>query len=360
VDPELAIRWAFDLPPDQHEALDRLAASIPYFGRADSLCTARLVPDWQPYAHEIWSPLDVASEVDDRAPATGVLAPLLPLDMAALLARPLDVRRNGLVYPAGAHLIGYQRGSTALTPRRRTTTATTPVTAVRFSILQTALPPCTDSIIYTDLLRRAALHQLGTLRDRKTTSRLAGKDELGDKLTGNQHAHYLPITDGHRLTSLVVWVPGTLDDDELKALGQLRRLSSHRDNQRLTIRLSGVGDVTDVAPELTGPATTWTSHTPFTPTGHRKPSKDQETHLRAEISRELRHRDQPGLANLDIQPGHWQAWRRHRPSARRDQRQGTSWQPSEFLRITLEQPVPGPLTLGHLSHFGLGLFTPEP
>ena len=31
-----------------------------------------------------------------------------------------------------------------------------------------------------------------------------------------------------------------------------------------------------------------------------------------------------------------------------------------FLRIELTEPVGGPLSLGHLSHFGLGLFAPEP
>ncbi len=57
----------------------------------------------------------------------------------------------------------------------------------------------------------------------------------------------------------------------------------------------------------------------------------------------------------------WRPWRRYRPSARmrRDSRQGQATRPAAFLRIELTEPVSGPLALGHLSHFGLGLFVPE-
>jgi len=30
-----------------------------------------------------------------------------------------------------------------------------------------------------------------------------------------------------------------------------------------------------------------------------------------------------------------------------------------FLRVTFDEPLAGPIALGHLSHFGLGLFVPE-
>ena len=34
-------------------------------------------------------------------------------------------------------------------------------------------------------------------------------------------------------------------------------------------------------------------------------------------------------------------------------------EPAAFLRVTFDEPVAGPVALGHLSHFGLGLFVPE-
>ena len=56
----------------------------------------------------------------------------------------------------------------------------------------------------------------------------------------------------------------------------------------------------------------------------------------------------------------WVTFRRYRPSARNrhDRRQGQARQPSAMLRLTFTEPVTGPLALGHLAHFGLGLFTP--
>jgi len=40
-------------------------------------------------------------------------------------------------------------------------------------------------------------------------------------------------------------------------------------------------------------------------------------------------------------------------------RQGAANRPSEFLRITFDAPIAGPLALGHLRHYGLGLFVPR-
>jgi CRISPR-associated protein Csb2 len=58
----------------------------------------------------------------------------------------------------------------------------------------------------------------------------------------------------------------------------------------------------------------------------------------------------------------WTSWRRYRPSARnrRDRGQGHAAKPSAFLQLDFTAPVTGPLALGHLSHFGLGLFAPAP
>lgn len=30
-----------------------------------------------------------------------------------------------------------------------------------------------------------------------------------------------------------------------------------------------------------------------------------------------------------------------------------------YLQLIFDEPTPGPISLGHLSHFGLGLFVPE-
>lgn len=364
-DADLAAVWPFDLPVDQHTALSRLAASIPYFGRADSLCTGSLPAQWQPGAHETWVPVDVAESVSADAAVTSVLGPQLPLQLDTLLARPADVRRGGLLFPAGTKLLGYQRTRAAPAPRPRSRRRVTPEpTAVRFSVLQAGLPPETDALVYTDLLRQAALSRLGRLPEERVRTMLGGRTAQDRAMEGHRHAHYLPLTTERRLTGLVMWAPGGLPEEELKALTDVQKLySTVNPSWRLTLRVAGIGTGEQAAPELAArpPAAVWRSATPFTPSRYPKRHADWAAFLRDELTRELQLRGFLAPRNVSLLEGEWQAWRRYRPSARlrRDRTQGQANRPSAFLRLEFDQEVRGPLALGHLSHFGLGLFVPE-
>jgi CRISPR-associated protein Csb2 len=361
-DADLAVVWPVDLPAGQRAALARLAGSIPYFGRADSVCSGAVPRAWTPEAHETWVPLDVADDIAPDATATAVLAPVLPLDVATLLVTPAQVRAAGLPMPRGTRLLGYQRISALPAPRPRATATAAAPTAVRFTLLQAGLPPETDALVYTDLLRQAALHRLD---HRAEGTVLGGRDATGDKATSDHsHAHFLPLTEGRRLTGLVVWAPGGFPPDELKALTGLRELrSGHNDNWRATIRVAGIGDITDAAPELGagGANRVWRTTTPFTPARFPKRRTEPADHIAVEVHRELRHRGIDTDCDVELLTGNWTAFRRYRPSAQRrgDARQGRARQHSALVRLTFTEPVPGPIALGHLAHFGLGLFVPD-
>jgi len=227
-DAELGICWPFELPGAQLVALEQLAGSLPYFGRADSVCSGFLATGWEPAQHDTWVPVDVADSVADDAPVASVLAPDLPLQLDALLARPVDVRKGGLLFPTGTHLLGYQRTRPAPPPlrpqpRRRHSEL---ATVVRFSVLQAGLPPQTDSLIYTDLLRQGALSKLRRPPQDRPRTQLGGRSADDQPMAGHEHAHYLPLISDRRLTGLVVWVPGGLPDDELTALTSVEQLYS--------------------------------------------------------------------------------------------------------------------------------------
>ncbi|MDQ3763511.1 MAG: type I-U CRISPR-associated protein Csb2 [Actinomycetota bacterium] len=361
---ELAVCWPFELPAPQRAALERLASSIPYFGRADSLCSGLVAAEWEPQAHDTWVPVDVAESVAEDAAVTSVLAPDLPLQVDALLARPVDVRKGGLLFPTGTHLLAYQRTRLASRLRPEPRRRGEPPTAVRFSVLQAGLPPQTDSLIYTDLLRQGALSKLGRLPEERTRTQLGGRTADGQAMQGHGHAHYLPLITDRRLTGLVVWAPNGLPDDELKALTSVDRLYSPvNSNWRLTLRVAGIGTPAQAAPKLVAErlATVWRSVTPFAPSRYPKRNAGWPDYIRTEVAKELKNRDLPTLHAVTLLNEEWQPWRRYRPSARmrRETRQGQATHPSAFLRIELTEPVPGPLALGHLSHFGLGLFVPE-
>jgi CRISPR-associated protein Csb2 len=362
---ELGVRWPVELADDQRAALERLADAIPYFGRADSLCEGLLPSQWEPESHETWVPLDVADSVDEDAPVTSVLAPDLPLQLDALLARPVDVRKGGLLFPAGTHLLAYQRSGQTPRTRPQPRQRAEPVTAVRFSVLQAGLPSQTDSLIYTDLLRQGALSKLGGLREERARTQLGGRTADDQPMAGHGHAHYLPlIPDDQRVNGLVVWVPNGLPDDELKALTSVDRLYSKINSDwRLIVRVAEIGAPAQVALDLVAqrPATVWRSLTPFTPSRYPKRNAAWLDYLHAEVTNELANRGLPTPRAVTLLDEEWQPWRRYRPSARmrRDSPQGQATRPAAFLRIELADPATGPLALGHLSHFGLGLFVPE-
>ncbi|TVT48869.1 type I-U CRISPR-associated protein Cas5/Cas6 [Amycolatopsis rhizosphaerae] len=353
-DAKLVLQWrSLDLDPPQQDALAKLAMSLPYLGRADSICEAEVVDQWEPEDHEVWEPVDVAEFIPENAEIATVLAPERPLDLAALVARPVDVRKGGLLFPAGTKFLAYQQRKPASRVQRRRPNA--PVTAVRFAIAQRVHPPQADALIYTDLLRRAALSKLGGLRSERSESMLGGKTAEGSRARDNhQHAHYLPLFDESKhLDGLLVWIPGGLGGDELEALTRVTSLrAGTNDKWRLTLRATEAGDVRDLAPQLTGPSRLWHSVTPFTPSRYRK-KRDWHEFLRSELERELSYR---GLgvevAELRVSDDP-RFFRRNRPSSPERVR------PSAFVSVRLNREVAGPLPLGHLSHFGLGLFIPR-
>lgn len=356
-DAELAAQWPGELAANQHATLERLAASMPYLGRADSLCEARVTGSWAPTDHETWVPLDTADSVARESTGTAVLAPQIPLQIETLLARPVDVRRGGLLFPAGSRFVGYQR-TAPVAPLPVIRPAAPESTAVRFDVLQAAFPPETDTVVFADMLRRAALSKLGADRTGRPRTLLGGRTATDEKMQDqHQHAHYLPVLRDRRLFGLVVWVPAGLPDRELEAVTRVRRLSSSWQKERLDIRVSGYGPVADTAADLAGPARSWQSVTPFVPSRYPKRSDGGLAYLEREIEAELDHRGLPAPSSIIVVAGRdTREFVRHRPS-RPSSRVN---RPASFLHLTFAEPVAGPIALGHLSHFGLGLFEPVP
>lgn len=357
-DDQLAVQWPVDLSPAQRDALARIARSIPYFGRADSICVGSLDNNWAPTGHAVWKPLDVAEHIEHYTETKSVLAPQMPLIIDTLLAKPAEVRRSGLKFPSGSRLVAYGLEHRADTPlRRRQLRPTRIVTAVRFDLLHAALPPATDTAVYTDLLRQAAIKQLG---EHPEGTMLGGKTSDGAPMQGGKHAHYLPLISERRLTGFVVWIPGGLDEKEQDALCAVRTLYDYK--HRIQVRVSGIGAVDKIASELVGPATVWHTVTPFTPSRFPKKGRDVwADFVVEEIQRELRLRDYGPANAVDLVDGPWTSFVRHRPSARlrTDRQQGQAHLPAQFITLRFNEPVTGPLALGRLSHFGLGLFAPQ-
>lgn len=354
---EVVVTWPVDLPGDRIKALALLAERLPYLGRSESICEARVL-DGEPQVDGVRiAPLSGETSLD--RPPVRVLVPTTPLDVSSLVARTTDVRRKKLADPPGTYWESYERPIPAeptSTLRRRT--PSTP-TAFRWAIATPARPGIRATVAMTHELRRACMARFGRRFDGRASQLLAGKGPAGVPLKGHEHAHYLAI-DSNRdglLDHLILWAPAGLDDEEVSALQALHHLtgSGHVADFRPTrLGLEAFGSIDKVAPEICNPSRVWETHLPFAPPRHLKRRVSWDEHIAKEIERELMSRGLPAPAVVEVLRGDWLSFRRHRPNVERleDARRATG------VRMEFAAPVAGPIALGALSHFGLGLFMP--
>jgi CRISPR-associated protein Csb2 len=359
---EVVVTWPFDLDPPEREALGELASLLPYLGRAESICQARLLhgppPDGTRYA-----PVDAEHTEGGEAPLVELLAPDQPLDVAALTASTTRVRGARRLDPPATHRLLYARPMPAgqlLGPHRRHRSAAGDVPdGVRLSVAGPALPSLRAAVGIADALRMACMSWFGQLSNGDASAILAGKDAAGTPLVGHGHAHYLALDqDGDRLVDhLVIWVPAGLGPAELRAVDQLhtRPLTAAyaRDLRPVRLAVEAIGKIAEVAGNLVGPSRRWVSHTPFAPPRHRKKRQTWEAFAEAEVRRELRLRGLPDPIAITHLPHDWLSFRRHRLRERLEDARHASG-----LEVVFEASVHGPLALGALSHYGLGLFLP--
>lgn len=363
---ELLVQWDTSLPPDQREVLAKLVELIPYLGRADSVCEARLV-ETDPVPDESWWRPGGSGTQHAR-----LLAAARPVRRSALEVTTTEVRKSRRAVPPGTVWITYgasQRAPEKRQPRRMSAPV---VDAIRFYISGSAPLRSANGILLADELHRrvgARLTDAGVTDGRR-------RQILGSKGVGSnhRHAHWIPVADrarrGARVQALVLWAPSGLEPDEVAAIVPLMKISGHRGAHdggyelqglpELKLLFQAAGPVGHVAPELCGPSRNWMSLTPYLPVRHRK-RESVDQHVTADVVAELGYRDRPvaHVARSDTTGGLPDLWAREFRRYRANERMSRS-RPGLSLRLAFDEQVTGPLLLGQLSHFGYGIFVPEP
>ncbi len=361
------VQWDARLDAAERDTLHTLARLIPYVGRSESVCDVRLL-DNDPTPDETWWRPEAGGDEQVR-----LLAPTVPVQRAALELSTVEVRKSRRTLPAQSRWVHYGRTSQGVEPDTTRAVAAvrdaTAVTAIRFAVLTRAPLKATDGLLAADKLHMAV------------TSRLdGGRAELlghAGASTDHRHAHWipLPVDTAHRnargaaIGHVMVWVPIGLAADEIGEILSIRRLTGSVGNggyeikglPEVTLRLEAVGTIAQVAPELCGPARAWRSLTPYLPVRHRKRESFND-YLAADVRRELEYRGLPTTVEVRPTepdgsfPDRWaNQFRRYRIKERlRDSRPGLG------VRLVFPADVTGPLMLGQLSHFGCGIFVPEP
>ncbi|MGH2767546.1 MAG: type I-G CRISPR-associated protein Csb2 [Actinomycetota bacterium] len=361
---EVLVAWPVELSQRARAALESLAALLAYLGRAESMCEARLLESDQ--VRDEGESGDWLSPIEETGSRPGpetrfvrVLAPRQPLDIAALTARTTQVRGAGFLVPPGSQWVTYQVPQLAVPTRAPRQVERAAPTCVRWALAGPARPSAKAAVAVADVLRQACMARFGRRFDGAASPLLAGKDSTGAPLRGHGHAHYFAVDlDKDRLIDHVfVWVPAGLRDAELSALGRLDRLMGYghiSDFRPGRLGLEAFGEVARVAPEIVGPALAWRSHTPFAPPRHPKRRQIWQDFIQQQVTEELLRRSLPAPEKVRILRGDWLAHRRHRIRGRLEDAR-----PAVGVEIVFSEPVAGPVTLGALSHFGLGLFLPD-
>jgi CRISPR-associated protein Csb2 len=367
---DLLIRWNAELRGEQRAVLAKLAELMPYLGRAESVCEARLL-DENPEPDQHWWQPDAAC-----AKTTRLLAPARPVSRAALEITTVEVRKQRRTLPPHTLWVTY---AIAATPQRKTAPRRTNpcVEAVRFAIDGAVPLRSSHGVLLADEAHRVFGHMLeeaGIPDDRR--QQVLGSSRA---CSGHLHAHWVPIAEDRKpkapVRSLVFWVPQALQAEEVAAVINPGQLSGQRGTPENGYRVRGfpevrllfqaAGTIRQVAPELCGPARRWRSLTPYLPVRYRKHRKPFGDFLNEDIRAELGYREQssglpaPVVTQLERDGGMPDRWAREFRRYRFAENIGNS-RPGLGLRLEFQHEVTGPLLLGQLSHFGYGIFVPGP
>lgn len=354
---ELHAWWDAKLDGDRRDALAEAALALGHLGRSESVCSAALLdgePAKQPDAFALASatePPDGDYEVVELLCVESD-EPLRVLEQAVG-----DLRSRRLRIPPGARFVEYavrQRGPFSLA---RPPTLGRP-TIARYRLAGGARPGIREAVAVATHLRAALQARYGARSEGSASRVFSGRDDSGPRVDQHRHAHYLatPGRDGRRIEHLTLWAPEGFGAPEVECLAGLSTIRMRGLPEPLRVALVALGgaDTLDL-PELLGPARRWRTRTPFGLTRHPKRRGGKTVDgPEDQVRRELAARGLPEPSTVQSVRGPWLEYRRTRPGVAR-----TEAPHALGVELEFSESVRGPLALGALSHFGLGLFLPH-
>ena len=399
-DNALLIHWNVALDDAELELLNELVSNLGCLGRAESWTECKLlkqdeIPDekWaQPceqssYRGPGWEQVPLMAPVNadeylawrtekveaakkQKSDEAQAIAPFPDDLMACLQVETSWLQKHGWSQPPGSRKVLYWMPSEAITVAKPIDQQRHDVEPVEFMLLALAsgsrarsvLPLVTKTLPQADLLHQALVSWVNEFASYKAFE-LIGCDDAGQPLQGHKHAHLLPLSllkeNGH-LDHILVWAPGKLGAEAQRIVRSIRNTYMKGGVGELSVRFVGGGDrtiadrdVTELKP-IIGQYEVWESVTPFVcPRFVKKRGKNTvEGQIRAELeSRNLPCDEKEVKIEVLLQES-----RELRHFVRRRKNSAPPQDMGYAVRLTFEEQVTGPITLGFGSHFGLGLF----
>jgi CRISPR-associated protein Csb2 len=358
-DAELKVWWDAALDADAADAFAEVARSLGYLGRSESVCSAQMIAGAGP------DPGTASAAPAESMPTLGDAHELVDLlclqrgqPLETLTVSVTDLRKRRRLIPPGTQSVSY-----ALAPakpqrtRRLSSALDTPPTLALFRLRGSARPAITEAVAVGQALRGALQHVYGKHNAKAASPTFSGRQGDGPREDQHRHAHYLALSDAHsrQVDRLAVWAPEGFGAAEVAALAGVTHLSLHTVSERLPIALAALADATDLRlQELVGSARSWRSATPFGLVRYPKVRRGESLDAPADqVRRELARRGLPEPVDVTLEQGSWHRFRSSRSGQSRLERARLVG-----VRLQFDEPVHGPLALGALCHYGLGLFEP--
>lgn len=359
VDPEARteVWWDVDLDPDSRAGLAAAAACLGYLGRSESVCSAELRDPPGPMPEgPVAQAVESLESIERETELIDLLCPSTDTPLSEIAVSIAQLRSQRRLVPPGARRITYALPKHKRPPAPSRQQLTTRPTMALLRLRGGSRPGLTEAVAIGQALRGAAQKEFDDNEGTSATfSGHAGDDKRRDQ---HRHAHFLALTDAHsrRVGRLLVWTPEGLGPGEVSALANVTYLGMHGIPEALPCALTGLGGEGELSRlGLVGPATTWRSLTPFGLVRHPKRRRNvlldsPEDQVRAELS----NRGLPEPDRVEFVPGSWHRFRGSKQGTSRLQRARLMG-----LEIRFSGPEKGPIAIGALSHYGLGLMAPN-
>lgn len=357
---ELRAWWAIDLDAAARKALGDAAGAVGYLGRSESVCSMTLLES--PSGEERDAlPVDQldGDERWHRAERVDLLTLADDIDdpLGALGTSVTELRRGRMLVPPGTRRVTYAVCRRDLVSRSTTPSVPRP-TLAHLRAVGGARPALTDAVTVGHLLRASLQRRFDRERSGARSTTLSGHGAAGPRRDQHAHAHYLslPGRDRRRIDHLLVWAPEGFGAEEVTALTRLRSLRLHEAPEPFRVALVALGPAEELAfPPALGPSARWRTLTPFMMPRHPKRRRGRVVDgVEDQVRQELLVRGLPEPQEVQLAPGDWMRFARTRPGGPR-----RTAAPAVGIRLRFTERVPGPIALGALSHFGLGLFVPD-
>jgi CRISPR-associated protein Csb2 len=358
-DTELEVWWQASLAETERTAFGAAVSALGYLGRSESVCSARMLEG--DVADEFDAiPAEQSEDLADGQELVSLLCADGNDPLGALATSIGELRRGRTLQPPRTRFVDYAVRETG--PPARPAPRVERPTLACFRVSGGSRPGLHEAVTACTVLRGAVQSKHDKDRTGKKSPVFGGHADGGPRRDQHRHAHFmaLPGLDGRRIDRLVVWAPEGFGEDEVGSLAAVRKLWMRdlADPLRLALTTLGEDQCIDL-PQLLGPSDRWRSLTPFALPRHTKRRSGRivdgpEDQIRRELTFRDPHKAELLTRVVPIPSGNWVQFRRTRPRVSRLEAPRVVGAELHFA-----EPVRGPIALGALSHFGLGLFTPQ-